>query len=389
MEKFKFYQPTRIHFGVGKLNELGTVVKKHGDSCLLVTTSNNEKVLRPLYDRIKTLLGEQGIEVHHFDEVVPNPTIGCIEKAIEIVNEHNIPVVLAVGGGSSIDTAKSVALFYGAGQVDWQQVFGEYTSPFTEYEPISDPILPVIAVPTTAGTGSELTQAMVISDPDNAQKMCIFHDKVFPKETVIDPEVMRTLPPYMTAVTGFDAFSHAFESYMRESSSPYTRLVGLKAMGIIADALPKLLNSPDDIELREKMALAAMFAGISLGNAAASMPHPLSEIIGGVAPRIPHGQCLATIYPRYIAFEIEKQSDKCADIARLFDPSLCTVDNRQAADSLEKLMVEFLEKIGLNKTLRELGVTSDEMEQITDNFLLDVLPFAPKDVLVGVLRESY
>lgn len=389
MEKFNFYQPTRIHFGAGRLSEIGSVVKKYGDSCLLVTTSNSEKVLRPLYDKVKTILGEQGIKVCHFDEVVPNPTIGCIEKAIEIVNEHKIPVVLAVGGGSSIDTAKSIALFYGAGKVDWQQVFGEYTSPFAEYQQISDPILPVIAVPTTAGTGSELTQAMVISDPDNAEKMCIFHDKVFPRETVIDPEVMRTLPPYMTAVTGFDAFSHAFESYMRESSSPYTRLVGLKAMETIIGALPGLLDNPDDMELREQMALAAMFAGISLGNAAASMPHPLSEIIGGVAPRIPHGQCLATIYPRYIAFEVEKQPDKCADIARLFDPSLGNVDNRQAADSLEKLMVEFLEKIGLDKTLKELGVTSDELEQITDNFLLDVLPFAPKDVLVGVLRESY
>ncbi|HXL04375.1 MAG: iron-containing alcohol dehydrogenase [Firmicutes bacterium] len=389
MERFDFHQPTRIHFGAGRLEEIGTVVKKYGDSCLLVTTSMSEKVLAPLYDRIKMLLSEEGIKVYHFDEVVPNPTIGCIEKGIGIVNEHNIPVVLAVGGGSSIDTAKSIALFYKAGQVDWQRVFGEYTSPFAEYEPISDPILPVIAVPTTAGTGSELTQAMVISDPDNAQKMCIFHDKVFPRETVIDPELMRTLPPYMTAVTGFDAFSHAFESYMRESSSPYTRLVGLKAMEIIIGTLPRLLDSPNDIELREKMALAAMFAGISLGNAAASMPHPLSEIIGGVAPRIPHGQCLATIYPRYITFEAEKQPDKCADIARLFDPSLCNVNNRQAANNLGKLLVEFLEKIGLNKTLKELGVTSDEMEQITDNFLLDVLPFAPKDVLVGVLRESY
>ena len=282
-----------------------------------------------------------------------------------------------------------MALFYGAGQVDWQHVFGEYTSPFTEYEPISDPILPVIAVPTTAGTGSELTQAMVISDPDNAQKMCIFHDKVFPRETVIDPEVMRTLPPYMTAATGFDAFSHAFESYMRESSSPYTRLVGLKAMEIIIGTLPKLLADPNDIELREKMALAAMYAGISLGNAAASMPHPLSEIIGGVTPRIAHGQCLATIYPKYIAFEVERQPGKCADIARLFDPSLCNVNDKQAANSLEKLMVEFLEKIGLNKTLKELGVTLKEMEQITSNFLFDVLPFAPKDVLVGVIKDSY
>lgn len=389
MEKFNFYQPTRIHFGAGELDGLGMIVSKYGRNCLLVTTSNDEKVLRPLYDRVKTLLSDQGVTVYHFDEVVPNPTIDCIEKAIKIVNHYNISVVLAVGGGSSIDTAKSVALFYGAGQVDWHQVFSTYTNPFSEYEPLSDPILPVIAVPTTAGTGSELTQAMVISDPDNAEKMCIFHDKVFPKEAVIDPELMRTLPPHLTAITGFDAFSHAFESYMRETASPYTRLVGLKAMETIINILPKLLDNPEDMEMREKMAQAAMFAGISLANAAASIPHPLSEIIGGVTPRIPHGQCLATIYPKYIAFEAKSQPDKCADIACLFEPSLCNVSERQAADSLQGLLVGFLEKIGLHKTLKELGVTLNELEQMKGNFLFDVLPFASKDVLVAMITESY
>lgn len=389
MGNFNFFQPTRIHFGVGAIDQLGLIVSKYGKSCLLVTTSDNEEVMHPLYNRVKSLLINHSIKVVHFDEVVPNPTIDCIEKGIKTVKADNISMVLAVGGGSSLDTAKAVALFYGAGPLDWPQVFATYTDPFVEYKPLSAPVLPVIAVPTTAGTGSELTQAMVISNPAHEEKMCIFHDQAFPKEAVLDPALTKTVPVHLTAITGFDAFSHAFESYMREMASPYTQLLGLKAMEIIIQTLPELLIHPGDMEMREKMAQAAMFAGISLANAAASIPHPLSEIIGGITPQLAHGQCLASIYPRYVAFETKNQPDKCAEIASLFESSLARVNTREAAGKLPELLTDFLGKIGLNKSLSELGVTGAELERIKEHFLLDLLPFAPRDVLVAMITESY
>lgn len=389
MEQFRFFLPTKIHFGAGKLAELGTIAARYSKRCMLVTTSNDETVLRPLYDRVKKILGEQGIDVYHFDEVVPNPTIGSIEKAIQMVNEKKIELIISVGGGSSSDTAKSIALFYGAGKVDWQDVFGTYTDPFAEYEPLSNPILPIIAVPTTAGTGSELTQAMVISDPDNDEKMCIFHDKVFPNEAIIDSELMRTLPRRLTAITGFDAFSHAFESYMREVSSPYTKLIGLEAMKIIIKILPLLLKDLDNNEYRDKMAQAEMFAGISLANAAASIPHPLSEIIGGISQNIPHGQCLASLYPEYVRFEISSQPEKCAEIACLFEDNAQCVDTVESAGRLEGFIINFLSEIGLHTPLSKLGVTEIELAQMQQHFLLNVLPFASKEVLASMIRNSF
>jgi len=382
MEQFRFFLPTKINFGSGKLSELGMIASRYGKRCMLVTTSNSEEVLRPLYDRVKKILEEKGLDVYHFDEVVPNPTIGSIEKAIQIVNAKSIEFIVSVGGGSSSDTAKSIALFYGAGKVNWQDIFGTYTDPFAEYEPLSDPILPIIAVPTTAGTGSELTQAMVISDPDKDEKMCIFHDKVFPTEAVIDPELMLTLPKRLTAITGFDAFSHAFESYMREVASPYTRLIGLEALRIIIKTLPKLLRDLSNLEYREEMAKAEMFAGVSLANAAASIPHPLSEIIGGIAKNIPHGQCLASIYPEYVRFEIANQPEKCAEIACLFEADSKDID-------LEGFINSFLSEIGLNTPLSKLGVTEEELEQMKQHFLLNVLPFAPKEVLASMIGNSF
>lgn len=389
MENFNFYQPTRVHFGAGRLNEVGAVVGKYGKKCMLVTTTNEEAVLRPLYDRVKGLLAGAGIEVVHFDKVVPNPTIVGIEEAIGIVHAENIQVVLAVGGGSSIDTAKSICLFHGAGRVDWGEVFSSYTDPFAEYESPSPVNLPLIAVPTTAGTGSELTQAMVISDQEHNDKECIFHDKAFAKEAIIDPELMRTLPPRMTAITGFDAFTHAFESYLRDCASPYTKMIGLRAMGLIIDTLPRLVNDTGNMELRERMAQAAMFSGISLGNAAACLPHPISEIVGGVAPRLAHGQCLATLYPQFLRWQSTQSVEKCADVARLFDPALAAADDAAAAARLSELMVDFLQRVGLYKSFEEMGLTEDELKEAEACPVFNFLPFAPKDVMVGILHDSF
>lgn len=389
MEQFNFYQPTRVHFGAGRLSEVGSIVKKYGTKCMLVTTTNAEEVLRPLYDRVKSILEEAGVEVIHFDKVVPNPTITGIEEAIRLVHQEHIQVVLAVGGGSSIDTAKSICLFHGAGKVDWQQVFSTYTDPFAEYESPSADSLPLIAVPTTAGTGSELTQAMVISDQENNDKECIFHDKAFAKEAIIDPELMRTLPPRMTAITGFDAFTHAFESYLRDCASPYTKMIGLKSMSLIIDTLPKLLQDTANMELRDRMAQAAMFSGISLGNAAACLPHPISEIVGGVAPRLAHGQCLATLYPQFLQWECQEHVEKCADVARLFNAGLSTAPDHEAAEKLPDLMVEFLKSIHLYKSFEELGLTEEELREAEACPVFNFLPFAPKEVMVRILHDSY
>jgi alcohol dehydrogenase class IV len=389
MNSFNFYQPTRIHFGAGKLDDLGSIAHKYGTRCLLVTTTKEEKALRPLYDRILKILKISGLDVIHFDGVVPNPTIGSIGEAIKLVNRHDIQLIVPVGGGSSLDTAKSISLFYGAGTIDWDSIWSSYTDPFAEYEALSDPILPIVSVPTTSGTGSQLTQAMVISDPDKNEKNCIFHDKVFSKETIIDPELMLTLPRGMTALTGFDAFTHACESYLNDTASPYTSLIGMDAMKTIIETLPVLLKEPGNLALREKMAYADMLAGISLTNAAATIPHPLSEIIGGVVPGIPHGQCLAVVYPEFIDFILESKIEKCAALARLFDPRLEESPDRDAAENLKELILNFLDSIGINKRLSELGVSRKELDLMSRNYLLDILPWASKDVLFSMIANRF
>lgn len=388
MEKFTFYQPTRMVFGCGSLDDIGKMAKAYGKKCLLVTASNSEQVMRPLYDRVKKLLDKAEVTCLHFDQVRPNPDIRDIKKALEIVRREGIEVVLAVGGGSSIDTGKAAALFSGAEKLDWEQVFSNFTSPFAVYDPPGE-LLPLIAVPTTAGTGSELTQAMVISDEEKNSKECIFHQGAFPRMAVIDPELTKTLPRYLTAVTGFDAFTHAFESYIRECASPYTKMLSFEAMKTIYTVLPKLLKDLSNMEYREAMSRAAAFAGIALSNGAATIPHPLSEAVGGVAPFLPHGQCLASLYVAFLNLESRREQEKCAAVAKLLVPELSGSPEGEAAKRLSGIMEEFLKTLGLFKSYSELGVTETMLTEIETNPVFRFLPFASEAELHKIIRQSY
>ncbi len=389
MENFNFYNPTKIHFGSNQLDNLYKIVLKYGNRCMLVTTPYSEKVLQPLYNKVLNQLKDNNIFCIHFDQVVPNPTVQSIEKAIKLVKENKIEVIIGLGGGSSIDTAKSIALFYQPDKINWDNVYQTYTSPFAEYEKVSNPVLPLITIPTTSGTGSELTQAMVISDDTNDEKVCIFHDKVFPLESIIDVNLTLTLPSYLTAITGFDAFCHAFESFMRDESSVYTKTIGFKAMSLIIETLPKLLKDLKNIKLRENMSIAEMFAGISLSNAAATVPHPLSEIIGGICPFIPHGQALATIYTSFIKFQINKTPEKCGEVAKLFDKTLVNKSDIDASKELPRLITSFIKELNLDKSLSSLNVKEEDFEKMRNHFLLTVLPFGTKEELENIIVESY
>ncbi len=182
-----------------------------------------------------------------------------------------------------MDTAKSVALFHDAGEIHWKEVFSKYSSPSAVYELPGKSVLPVITpYQQLQETGSELT-AMIISDQENNDKECVYHQAVFPRVAIIDPELCRTLPPYPTAITGFDAFTHSFESYVRELASPYTMLLGKEAMRTIIQVLPKLVKDTFQYGIQEVYIKGHLhFPGISSDNASATIPHPLSEVIGGV-----------------------------------------------------------------------------------------------------------
>lgn len=382
---FNYYQPTKINFGKGKLKELSTIASKYGKKCLLVTTENVAP-LDKLYVRVKEILGNVAIEVIHFDKVLPNPTVEMVTEGFELAKSEKVDFVLSVGGGSSIDTAKIIALTNGLDKIDWDYLFSTYTNPFDEYDNLTDKNLPLIAVSTTSGTGSQVTQAAVITS--GTEKNTIFHPDNFPNECIVDPELMITLPPKITSSTGFDAFTHAFESYINPKASVMTEIQSLKAIELVVSYLPKTMEDGTNSEYREQLAVADTFGGSSLANAGAAAPHPLSEIIGGVT-NISHGEALAVVYPGFIKSFNDDYTEKFAIVARIFNGELESVSDQDAATALCDEITKFLSKVGLYKKLKDFNITEDQFEQIINNPILGFLPFGSKEKLQEIMRASY
>jgi alcohol dehydrogenase class IV len=205
MRNFNYIAPTEIVFGCGRINDIAEYAARYGKKVLLVTESM-ESPLASLYIRIRKLLEKAGLAVQHYTGVIPNPTTDTVTAGAVIAKEFGAQVVIGIGGGSAMDTAKAIAV--------------EATHPKTAWaynchtDGPSDKTLPIIAVSTTAGTGSQVTQCAVITKTENKDKSAIWHKNIFPRVAVVDPEATASMPKSVTAQTGFDAFCHNFEAYL-------------------------------------------------------------------------------------------------------------------------------------------------------------------------------
>lgn len=369
---FMYQQPTKVHFGVNALEALGSIARPYGKKCLLVTTPDQS--LQRLYQRVIEFLAKEGIHVVHFDGVEPNPCIEMIEQGWELAKKEKVDFVLAVGGGSSMDSAKAIAFTYHEETIDWDCIFKNYTSPFISY-PHKEGALPLLCVPTTSGTGSQVTQAAVLTK--GKEKITFFHPDIFAKECIQDPLLMLTLPKKLSAATGFDAFTHAFESYLNSNASDYSRMDSMEAMRRIIQYLPLVLKEPDNLVYRTQMCLADTLAGRSLANAGAVLPHPLSEIIGGIT-HLPHGVALALIFPSFIHYMELSYYKEFEAIAKLFG------DN-----SLYEGIQQFLHTIGLNKCMKDFNITSTDLATMLASPIIDHLPFASRTTIEAILHDAY
>lgn len=271
-------------------------------------------------------------------------------------------------------------------KIDWDYMFSTYTNPFKIYDKVSEKELPLIAVSTTSGTGSQVTQAAVISR--GSEKNTIFHQNCFSKECIVDPELMLTLPERITASTAFDAFTHAFESYINPNANDFTEIMSEKSMELVINYLPKVMEDKNNIEYRTKLAVADTLGGSSLANAGAAAPHPLSEIIGGVT-HIPHGEALAIVFPKFAEKFYKDNIEKFAKVARILNQELEKVEDDEAAKTLGNEIESFLKRVGLKTKMSEFNVTKEQLEQITSCPVLGFLPFGKKEDLVEILEKSY
>ncbi|MBS4208762.1 iron-containing alcohol dehydrogenase [Bacillus sp. FJAT-50079] len=361
--EFSFFSPVKVHFGSGERLNVGLYTKQYGHHCLIVRTPMKDQKREQLFNDMTQNLVQNGIAFSIFDQVIPNPTTEIVDKGVKIANENNVDFVIAFGGGSTIDAAKAIALLAINPELSWDESFAEFSNPFKDTDQTRR-ALPIVAIPTTSGTGSHITQAAVITDSAKSEKVTLFQSCLIPKQAIVDPQLMITVPTKVTAATGFDALCHSIESYLNPRASALTELLSLEAIKIIVKSLPELLNDPLNLSLREHMAYADTLAGICLSNAGAEAPHPIAEIINGYYPALAHGETLAYIYPRFMEHASEQNEVKIKDLLAIFENYKPEGHSHTLSEITFATFTLFIQKLGLSSTLEGLALDDRMAKEI-------------------------
>jgi len=364
MKSFQYFQPTEIRFGRGRFAELGSVTARFGRRALLVSV-REEPCFRGLFTRAKSHLVKAGLAVARFDGVVPNPTTDVVARGARAARAFRADVIVAVGGGSTMDTAKAIAVEATHPGGAWDYLF------FRDKQPTAK-TLPVVAVTTTSGTGSHVTQVAVVTNRAERNKSALYHPLLYPRVSLIDPELMTTLPPRVTAATGFDVFAHAFESYINPGGSPYTDMMALEALRLVARHLPVAVKKGKDLAAREGMAWADTLAGLCIANSGVTLPHGIGMAIGGLYPHVAHGEALAVVYPAILEYTYRVAPEKFTAVGRILDPRLAGQTGVRAAAGASAAIQRFIKRIGMGLRLRDLKVPKSELEALARQSL--VLP---------------
>jgi len=357
MKNFTYYAPTEIVFGCGLVKDVGLYASRYGKTALLVTVPEFPAVAK-LYATVKKSLQDAGMTVVHFDGVVPNPTTDVVTAGADMAKKACASVVVGLGGGSSMDTAKAIAVEATHSGSCWDYL--HYTAGPTEKT------LPIIAISTTAGTGSQTTPCAVITKTANKDKSAIWHRNIFPRVAIVDPEVTKTLPASITAQTGFDAFCHNFEAYLSIGTNPLVETMAIDGIKIIAEYLPKALADGNDIEARSQMAWADTLGGLTNSSAGVTLPHGLGMQVGGHCPQVTHGQSLAIIYPEFTRYTYSHAIKKFAAVGRIFNPDLEKESDEIAAEKSCDAIDAFLKKINLWIGFKDVKVSEEDIRQIAD-----------------------
>ena len=297
-------QPTLL-VGPGSSARLGQAVAGFGHAKILIVTDAVIAKLGLLKD-LTDALAAGGAAWATFDEITPDAPIPLIERGIDFYREHGCEAIVAVGGGSSMDAAKAIAVSIANPKKNLRSLAGYFKG-------LNTPI-PIYAVPTTAGTGSEVTVAAVIADPERRSKLVIVDPRMVPKMAALDPSLCTGLPPHITAATGIDALTHAVESFVGNWATPYTDGMALSAVGLIFENLRTACSDGGNLQAREKMLLASTYAGMAFTRANVGYVHAIAHQFGG-RYHTPHGLANAIVLPHVLRFSLPDITDRLATLA--------------------------------------------------------------------------
>jgi alcohol dehydrogenase len=361
---FTYYMPTRLHYGAGSLNELGTIPLP-GKKALIVISNGSSIKKQGYLRRVQDLLAKQKVESVVFDKIQPNPIKSHVMEAAEIAKREGCDFVIGLGGGSSMDSAKSIAVMAKNPGDYWDYVSGGSG----KGRPVVHGALPVIAITTTAGTGTEADPWTVITKEETEEKIGFGCDQTFPVISIIDPELMLSVPPTLTAYQGLDAFFHAAEGYIATCANPMSDLFALKSIELLAHWLPIAVKDGSNKEARANVALANTLAGFVESTSCCTSEHSLEHAMSAKHPKLPHGAGLIMLSRAYFSFFAGKIP------AHLYENMAKAMGARTDGVPADKKAQVFIDALGSMLTacgvgdlkMSSYGITREELPDLARN----------------------
>ena len=344
--------PGIMEIGAGAIHKTPSIVRSLNCNKPLIIT---DKMMVKLgyIEEIETLLSEAQLNADVFDGTEPEPTAASIEAGVKCVQENHYDIIIAVGGGSPIDSAKAISML------------GKYGGKVRDYKfphQVNDPCIPIIAIPTTAGTGSEVTRFTIITDETTNEKMLCAGTGLVPVAAIIDANLTLSLPPRITADTGIDALTHAIEAYVSQKSGAFSDCLALSAMRLIGPNLKRVYAHGDDVSAREAMMLGSTLAGMAFSTSSVALVHGMSRPIGAFF-HVPHGLSNAMLLPAVTAFSIPSSPRRYADCAKAIGVAGITDDTPQANSKL-LVALKALNRDLKVPTLAELGIEKTQFDKV-------------------------
>lgn len=337
----RFWNPVRITFGPGSLEHLSQIFAELPGR-IVVVAGRSAMREQGILARLQTLLPDR--ELSFYEGVAPNPSVRQAQEAVEFAREHRAEGVLGIGGGSALDVAKTVAAALPNGGEVWPLLRGRTPEA---------PSLPAVLVPSTAGTGSEVTRWATLWDPEARKKYSLEGPAMYPVHAVLDPHLTRTQSPALAAVAGVDALSHAMEAYWNRNANPVSDLHALEAVREIVAALPRTVEEPENLALRTRMLRASLLAGLAFSNtktaAAHSLSYPMTLHFG-----VTHGQATGITLPALLRFNAQAASERMGHLARAL--------GGESVDAAAERLRHLLKTVGLRTSLGELGIDAEGIE---------------------------
>ena len=371
MDKIVFNQS--CFFGLNSINEIAKEIKnRHLKKGFIIT--DNGLVECGVYQKVANVLIRGQIPSVMFSDVRPEPTVRDVKNAYNELKRSGADFILAIGGGSPIDTAKAISVIFKNPKYEDVVSLGGHKDNL-------NPPLPIFAVPTTAGSASEISKSFVITDEVNSKKIVCFNDKMLPIETFIDAELMVSMPDIVTLSSGFDALAHAIESLISSKANMFSDTLAKDAIKLIVKNLPRCYDNPEDLDAREKMAYAQYIAGLAYSNSGLGIAHSISHAISGKF-NIQHGISLSMILPAVLKFNMySPKANMYKFIAEAFDIDTANMKLEEICRAAVKEVERFKNDFNVPKKLSDYGVQEQDLDTLALNAFEDACTLGnPREV---------